>query len=428
MTERLAIYGGNPLIPKGSEKRWPVIPDEDIEEVKKVLESRVLFGVHAPQVKSLEKEWADYVGVKYCVAVNSGTAGLHAAVAAAGVGPGDEVITSPFTFLSSASSVLHHNGIPVFADIDPETYNIDPERIKEKITEKTKAIIPVHIHGLPADMEEINKIAKDNKLIVIEDACQAHGAEYKGRKTGRLGDMAAFSMQESKNLPAIDGGLFTTDSDEYREKAEMVRMFGEVVEPGKKRAYNAYTLGWMYRTNELISALARCQLKRLDANNDIRIKFGKYISRELNKIPGVIPPYVPHDRTHVYHIFRVRLDPKAAGVNMKPRDFRLKVQKALQAEGVGCGEWLSAPLTEQELFRVKEGYGKGCPWTCPHHGGADVRYSAEDYPEAVKLIDGSFIIGGIHPPNTMELMELIIESFRKVFSQLDEVMKVKVEE
>ena len=426
MAERLAINGGAPVIPAGLLKGWPVIPDEDIEEVKKVLESRVLFGTHAPQVRSLEKEWAEYVGVRYCVAVNSGTAALHAAVAAAGVGPGDEVITSPFTFLSSASSVLHHNGIPIFADIDPKTYNIAPEEIKEKITEKTKAIIPVHIHGLPADMDEINKIAKDNNLAVIEDACQAHGAEYKGKKAGSLGDMAAFSMQESKNLPAIDGGLFTTNSDKYREKAEMVRMFGEVVEHGKKREYNAYTLGWMYRTNELISALARCQLRRLDVNNSIRIKFGKYVSRELARMPGVIPPHVPSDRTHVYYIFRVRIDPETAGVNMKPRDFRLRVQKALNAEGVSCGEWLGAPLTEQELFKVKEGYGKGCPWTCPHHGG-DVVYRAEDYPETVKLIDGSFVIGGIHPPNTMEFMELIVEAFRKVFNQLDEVKKINLE-
>jgi len=423
MADRLAICGGKPLIPRGMEKGWPTIPDEDVEEVKKVLESRDLVGTHAPQVRSLEREWADYVGVKHCVAVNSGTAALHVAVAAAGVGPGDEVITSPFTFLSSASSVLHQNGIPVFADIDPRTYNIDPQRIKEKITERTKAVIPVDIHGLPADMDQINEIARKNNLVVIEDACQAHGAEYKGKKTGSLGDMAAFSLQQSKNLPAIDGGLFTTNSDKYREKAEMVRMFGEVIEPGRKREYNAYTLGWMYRTNELIASLARCQLKRLNANNDIRIKFGGYVSRELNKIPGVIPPYVPGDRTHVYYIFRVRVDSTAAGVNATPRDFRIRVQKALQAEGVGCGEWLGAPLTEQDLFKTKEGYGKGCPWTCPYYG-REIVYRADDYPETVKLIDGSFVIGGIHPPNTMELMELIVESFKKVFSRLDEVMKL----
>jgi len=253
MSKKLAIQGGAATVPAGLEKSsfpteasqgqvcsWPIITEEDITAVTNVLRRGIIWGFHAPEVSALEKEWADYNGVRYCVATNSGTSALHMAVAAGGVEPGDEVITPALSFLASATCILHHNAIPVFVDIDPLTFNIDPEKIKTKITGKTKAVIAVHLHGLCCDMDEINRIAKKHNLAVIEDAAQAHGAAYKGRKAGTLGNMAAFSLQESKNLTCGEGGLFITDDEDIFERATMVGRFGELVKRGIKRTYIIY--------------------------------------------------------------------------------------------------------------------------------------------------------------------------------------------
>ena len=228
---RLAIHGGKITNAEGHVK-WPLITERDKEFVMKAVEEGILWGVFAPQVKGLEKEWGEYVGTKHCLSCNSGTAGLHMAVAAAGIGPGDEVITPSLTFVASAMCALQANAIPVFVDVDPRTFCMDPKLIEAKITEKTKAIIPVDLHGITADMDEINAIAKKHHLVVIADACQSHGATYKGRKAGTLADMSVFSLNGLKNLPGADGGLFNTDSDEYNEKANQLRIFGERVSKG----------------------------------------------------------------------------------------------------------------------------------------------------------------------------------------------------
>ena len=246
MKERLAIKGGKKVVPEDVKKvKWPVITAEDKEAVMSVLNRGVLFGPYAPEVSALQEEFANYIGTKYCIAVNSGTAALHMGIAAAGIGPGDEVITSAFSFLASATCILHHNGIPVFVDIDPKTYNIDVNKIEEKITEKTKAIIPVHIHGLPCEIDEVLEIAQKHNLIVIEDAAQAHGAKYKDKKVGNFGEMATYSLNSTKNLPGGEGGLFVTNNEELRAKANMTRMFGEFVKEGEGRSYKAYTMGWI---------------------------------------------------------------------------------------------------------------------------------------------------------------------------------------
>ena len=206
MGQRLAIEGGPKTVPHGLEKPWPIITQNDIDAVVKVLKRGILWGPMAPEAEALQKEWAEYVDTKYCLVVNSGTAAIHACVAGVGVEAGDEVIIPAFTFGATAQAVLCQNGIPVFVDIDPKTLNIDPNKIEEKITDKTKAIIVVHIHGLPCDMDETNKIAKKHNLAVIEDAAHAHGSTYKGRKAGNLGDMGAFSLNGTKHLPAGEGG------------------------------------------------------------------------------------------------------------------------------------------------------------------------------------------------------------------------------
>ncbi len=289
--ETLAIDGGKSTLKRSDYKNWPIITDDDRRLVNDVLNSGILAGGTAPQVSALEKEWAQYTGARYCLTTTSGTAALHMALAAVGVGPGDEVITSAFTFLASASCALHQNAIPVFVDIDPRTYNMDPAKLEAAINERTKAIIPVHIQGLPADLDPILAIARKHNLYVIEDACQAHGATYKGKKVGTIGDVGTFSLNNFKNLCGGEGGLFITDNELYLNKGVLIRCFGdEVDEVSHRRIYNASILGYMYRNQELPAALCRAQLRHLDERNAARIANAEYLTRELSKIPGVIPP------------------------------------------------------------------------------------------------------------------------------------------
>ncbi|MDH5795090.1 MAG: DegT/DnrJ/EryC1/StrS family aminotransferase [Candidatus Bathyarchaeota archaeon] len=422
MVEELAINGGPKAVPEGLIKPWPWITEEDKKVVLDVL-SRDLSHDDSYPIPELQEDWAKYLGVRHCLVTNSGTSALHMAVAAAGVGSGDEVIAPAYTFLASASCVLHHNGIPVFVDVDPDTYNIDPDKIEEKISKKTKAIVAVHIHGLPADMDGVNAIAKQYGLVVIEDACQAHGAEYKRRKVGSIGDMAAFSLNRSKNLQALEGGLFATDSDEYLERAEMIRQFGEIILPGKAREYNAYEMGWMYRTNEITAALARSQLRRLDELNAVRIRNCEYLSSHLAKIEGVEPPFVPGDRKHVYWFYPIKFKPADLDVEVHPRKFRMAMEKALSAEGIPIGQWQRMPVPAQTLFKLKEGYGRGCPWSC-QYARKGIEYKAEDYPQTLSMLDETTFVRGFTPPNGLELMDCFVQAFEKVIGNLESVIEI----
>ena len=207
MSEKLAIDGGKPVVDVSAIKPWPVLDERDRRAVLRVFENGYLCGSDAPEAMALEKEWGEYIGRKHCLTTSSGTAALHMALAALKIGPGDEVIVPAYTFLASASCVLHAGAVPVFVDIDRNTYNIDPEKIEEKITERTKAVIPVHLHGLACEMDRIMEVARKRNLFIIEDACQAHGAEYRGKKAGSFGDLAAFSLNSSKNHAGGEGGL-----------------------------------------------------------------------------------------------------------------------------------------------------------------------------------------------------------------------------
>ena len=435
MTETLAIRGGSPVVPKRLHVRWPLITAEDKAAVLAALDSGIVSGPYAPQVKALEEEWAAYCGVRHALTTNSGTAALHTAVAAGGIGTGDQVITTAFTFLATALAVLQNNAVPVFVDIDPRTYNIDPTRIEERITARTRAIIPVHIHGCPADMDPILAIARKHRLLVIEDAAQAHGSTYKGKKVGGLGDMGIFSFQASKNLPAGEGGMFVTNREELKERANRFRMFGEDVRESDKRAfdptrpldgvreYNSLMMGWMYRSNEMTAALTRSQFRRLDASLAQTRRNAAYLTENLGRIPGIVPPYVPPDCTSGYYQYRLRLDPKALGVTMPAKEFRLKLLAALGAEGVEASLWQTVPVPGQTLFQERTGYGLGCPWQCPL--GEEVKYDLGEYPETLKLLADSIVIGShSYPlfPQPLVLMEKYVEAVQRVFANLDQVL------
>ena len=421
---QLAINGKKKVVQEKLRTRWPNITQADKEAVLRALDNGMLHGAYAPETVALEKDFARFVGAKYCIATNSGTAALHMAVAAGEIGPGDEVITSAFSFVASATAVLHHNAIPVFVDIEPDTYNIDAGKIEEKITPDTKAIMPVHIHGLPADMDAINNIAERHDLLVIEDACQSHGAIYRGKKTGTLGNMAAFSLNVTKNLSGGEGGLFVTDNTDLRNEANKIRMFGEDIRPGEARQYNAYGMGWMYRTFDVPAAIARSQLKRLDVVNAAAQRNGEYLTEQLSKIDGIIPPYLPEDRTTVYHKYRVRLDTEKLDCDLDSVTLRDRIMDALKAEGVDVVLWQTVPIPGQTVFQLREGYGKGCPWSCSFYG-KDISYDVDDYPETNRLLRESFVICSEEYPiyaQKLDLMKFYIEGFHNVFDNMDEVI------
>jgi len=425
--KKLAIKGGKRTVPEGLEKSWPPITQEDIDAVVRVLKRGILWGPMEEEVTGLQDEFAQYIGAKHALVVNSGTAALHACVCACGIEPGDEVITPAFSFWATAQAVLAQNGIPIFVDIDPETMNIDPDAIESKITDRTKALLPVHVHGLPADMDRINAIAKKYNLKVIEDAAQAVGSTYKGSKAGVLGDMAGFSLNGSKNLPAGEGGIVTTNDSGLFERARMMSMFGEKVVPkGAIRLYDAQIMGFNYRNNEMADAFARSFLKRYDKLQAERTENCEYLNKELGKIKGIKPPAIPEGYTTSYHLYRVRVYPEDIGITeIHPKRFRWTVQKALFEEGVDVFEWHNFPVPGQKIFLNKDAYGKGAPWTCSHasESARKLVYDSYDYPKTIDMFDRSFCIEAIYPPNGRKLMEYIVEAFHKVFRHLDEIVE-----
>jgi len=429
MAEQLALLGGERTVPEGMIKPWPYVTEECRRAVLEVLDGMGSSGGPGQgnqqriQAEGLAREWAEYMGVKHCIPVNSGTAALHMCVAALGIGPGDEVIVPAFTFWASAAAVLHQNAIPVFVDIDPRTYCIDPDLIEGAITEHTKAVMPVHIHGMPADMDRVLEVARRHGLYVIEDVAQAHGARYKGRLCGSMGDAAGYSTQASKVLSSgCQGGLFTTDDDEVYHRAAQLQYFGELVVPGREREeqqYNAQGLGWMYRGDMFSQAFVRAQLKRLDENNALRVHNCKFLTEHLREVPGVQTPFVPDECQPVYYNYVVGFDPKELGLDVPPRVLRDRAMEALRAEGVPVGLWQRLTVPAQDVFQKRLGYGNGCPWRC-HHRAVD--YNPSNWPVANAFLDSHCYVYDVNPPNDLELMELYVKAFRKVMGAVDRLL------
>ena len=421
MGEALASNGGPKAVPADIRRPWPCITDADKQAVMRAMD----YGIYSddtPEINALQEEWAAYVGVKHCLATNSGTAALHMSVAAVGAGPGDEVIVPSYSFIATATAVLHHNAIPVFVDVEPETWNLDATKLEAAITPHTKAILPVHLNGYPADMDAINAIAAKHDLAVIEDACQSHGAEYRGRKTGSLAAVGAFSLNKYKNLCGGDGGLFVTDDDELKERALMLREFGERVYQGEKRQYESHAMGWMYRTTEFVAAFVRSQLQRLDEMNACRMANAQIIRDALGQYEFVTLPQYRDDRTCVFWFFPLMLSAAAAGYDMPEAAFRDAVTDALGAEGLNICSWQRKILPAQRIIHDKVGYGKGTPWSDGHYKGC-VTYNVEDYPVGLSVADRTtWLVDMYQWPHTADEVQYAVRAFEKVFSQLDAVV------
>jgi perosamine synthetase len=413
----LAVEGGHPVIPDGAVAPWPHVTDEDRRAVLRAMDRATPWHWPMETVQDLEHAWSEFIGVPYVLAANSGTGALHMAVVAAGVQPGDEVLVPADTFLATASCVLQANAIPIFVDTDYRTFNIDPDKIAEHITDRTRAIIAVDLNGLPADYQRLHAVADRYGLTLIEDAAQAHGATYRGRPAGALGVMSSASLNGSKCLSALgEGGLFaTTDAEQFR-LARRVLMFGEEL-PGQGRDYNARIMGWNYRIDVLAAAFARSQLNRLPQMTAARQSNGAALSKALEEIPGIRLPVVPNDRTHVYFLYTLLVQPEDLEVDISVAAFRSAVEKAVAAEGLGIMRWQPQPIPGQTLFQEMRGYGKGCPWSCGH-ARVGHNYSSHDYPVAEEICRRRLILGqsfsSLGPPNTVKTMELFADTFRKV--------------
>ena len=419
----LAIAGGQPAVAPGSHARWPEITAADRAALTRVLDRGVLWGPNAPEVTALEQEWAQYVRSRHCLLTNSGTAALHCAVVAAGIRPGDEVIVPAFSFVASPMAVLQAGAVPVFCDIDPRTFTIDPRLIEGHITERTRAVMPVHVHGLPADMAEIGAVAARHGLAVIEDAAQAHGATYRGERVGSLGDVAAFSLNGSKHLPAGEGGLFVSDDDEAAVAARRLAMFGEdtpPLGPDQTRSYWSHGLAWNYRSHELSAALARSQLRRLDDHVAGAQRNAEILSAGLTALPGLRPPEVPGDRTCVFYRYRLVIDPGELGFAGPPEELRDRLLHALRAEGVAASVWQLLPLPAQPVFRRRF-----APWQPDADAEPLAPWDRSEHPETARLLESSIVLGTAEEPlfnQPSELMERYLEGFEKVLGNLDAVL------
>ena len=322
----------------------PQIDEESLKAVMDVLKSGSL--AQGKKVEEFEEVFASYIGARYAIATNNGTTALHTAFLAAGISKGDEVITTPFSFIASANAALFCEAKPVFADIDPDTFNVSPDEVERGITKKTKALEVVHLYGQPCNMDSFVRICQKHGLILIEDACQAHGAEYKGKKVGSFG-IGCFSFYPTKNITTGEGGMITTDDKEIAEKARMIR------NQGQKERYLHETLGYNYRMTEMAAALGVCQLKRINEFTKKRVENATFLTGEISKIAGLVPPFVAPNVKHVFHQFTIRVK-KEYGLS------RDGLKTRLQENGIGTGVYYPIPIHKQPMYK-KLGYQDHLP-------------------------------------------------------------------
>lgn len=368
--EKLALLGGDP-VRTAPLPRYNTIGEEERRAVNEVLDSGVLsqfLGTWSPdfyggtRVQALERAWEAHFDVAHAVSVNSATSGLYAAVGAAGVGPGDEVIVSPYTMSASAAAALVYGAVPVFADIDPVTYCISAETIAPKITPRTKAIVVVDIFGHPADMDPIMELARQHNLIVIEDTAQAPGAKYKGRWAGTLAHIGVFSLNYHKAIHCGEGGVAVTDDPRLADRMRLIRNHAETVVKAKGETDIVNMIGFNYRMTEIEAAIAFEQLKKLDPLVEKRQRNAARLTERLSRLPGITPPrIVGDDTTHGFYLYVIQYDAALHGVP------RAKVAAALRAEGIPVAEGYVEPLYLQPVYQQRIAYGKdGFPF---NYGG-----------------------------------------------------------
>ncbi|MCB1764844.1 MAG: DegT/DnrJ/EryC1/StrS family aminotransferase [Candidatus Competibacteraceae bacterium] len=422
ITEKLALLGGAKTI-KRPFKRYNPIGIEEVIAARQVVESGILskflgawhddfYG--GPKVQEFERACEAYFGVKHAVTVNSWTSGLIAAVGAIGIEPGDEVIVSPWTMCASATAILHWNAIPVFADIEPETFNLDPQSVEENISPYTKAIMAVDIFGHSADMDALMAIADKHNLKVISDTAQAPGAFYKSKYAGALAHVGGYSLNYHKHIHTGEGGILVTDDDEIAERLQLIRNHAEAVVGSKGVANLANMVGYNFRLGEIECAMGIEQLKKLQGLVATRQRTAERLTAGLRELEELRTPVIKPDCTHAYYVYPIVLDVDRLGVS------RENIYKALVAEGVDGLAVGYVNLHLLPMYQQKMAYGsKGFPWTSSicHR---DVSYSRGICPIAEELQEKSYL-GYAMCLNDLsdEDVDLIVAAFRKVWTWIE---------
>lgn len=434
---KLAINGGN-KVRRNLFPPYKVIGEQEIRAVGRVIKSGALskflgtwhdnfYG--GPQIRGFEKEWASFFKVKYAIAVNSATSGLFCAIGATGVGPGDEVIVSPYTMTASAIAPLIFNAIPVFADIEADYFCLDVNSVEKKITKRTKAIIVVDLFGQPYNVVGINTLAEKHNLIVIEDSAQAGGAKYKGRSAGTLADMGVYSLNYHKHIHSGEGGLVVTNDRKLADKLLLIRNHAEAVIDGKgHKSLNDLVnmVGFNYRMTEIEAAIGRQQLKKLSQLISQRQDNVAYLTEKLSSIPCLKPAKTRRDCTHSFYLHPIKFDSRIAGIHrdkfVEAVQVELPVTEGRDNEGVRIGCGYVKPLYLQPIYQHKIAYGKrSCPWDCAF-SNSNVDYSKGICPVAEELYEDKLITHELmHPGMKKNDLDDVVTAFMKVYDNRKEL-------
>jgi dTDP-4-amino-4,6-dideoxygalactose transaminase len=427
MSEKLAILGG----PKTIFDTFPLYNPYGQEEVlaaKAIVESGVLsrfLGVWhedfygGAKVKEFEKAWEAYFRVNHAISVNSATSGLIAAIGSLMIEPGDEIIVSPWTMSATATSILVWNAIPVFADIEPETFNLDPVSVEKNISPRTKAIVVPDIFGHAADLDALMAIARKYNLRVIEDAAQAPGALYKDKYVGTVSDIGVFSLNYHKHIHTGEGGICVTDDETLAERMQLIRNHAEAVAAGKGVTNLANLIGFNFRLGEIESAMGIEQLKKIGTLVERKTIAGLRLTAGLSGLSGLATPVVKEDCTHVYYVYAMILDDEILGIS------RNKIAAALRAEGVPSLMEGYANLHLLPMYQRKIAYGnKGFPWSIGDHH-SHVSYEKGICPVAEHLHQNVMmgLLLCMHDFNDQQV-DLVIKAFHKVWGQLDRLREL----
>ena len=420
--EILALLGGRPAI-QTTFKPFNTIGEEELAAASSVIRSGVLSAyIGAPgeafmggsRVREFEAQAARYFGVKHAVAVNSWTSGLIAAVGAIGIEPGDEIITTPWTMVATATAILHWNGIPVFADIESGSFNIDPASVEQMIGPRTRAILAVDIFGQSANMRALRDIATRHGLKLLSDTAQAPGATYHGEYAGTLADIGGFSLNYHKHIHCGEGGILVTNDDRYARRLQLIRNHAEAVVDSSDPAELCNMLGYNFRLGEIEAAIAGEQLKKLKANVTGRQRTAADLTEALGGLPGLATPEVSAGCTHVYYIYGMTLDPARLGVT------RDRLVAALRAEGVPglISGYQNVHL--YPMFQHRIAYGtQGFPWSSPYCE-REIRYDSGLCPVAERLHAETFLgISVCLNDYSTEDVQHVAGAFRKVWAHLD---------
>lgn len=382
MKNKLAHFGGKPVRRTPLRPAYPLFSKKESMYISDVLQSHQI--AEGQFTKRLEHDFAEFIGTKHCVAVSSGTSALHLALLSLGIKSGDEVIVTPYTFISTSNACLYIGAKPVFVDIDPKTYNIDPDLIEEKITSRTKAIIPVHVWGHPCEMGEIMKISNDNNLHVVEDASHAHGAEYRGKRVGGFGKVGCFSLYATKIITSAEGGLVTTNNESIANKVRVLKRLGEV------DRYEHREIGYNYKISDVHAAIGVAQLEKIDRFIKIRRDNASYLTKLLSEFKDQMD--LPHEEKHVKHAYfyyTLMLRPEI----LRKVDRNL-FDKMLRAENITPTSYYDKPLHVQDAYKFL-GYKKG------------------DFPVTEDICERSICLP-VHPALGRDDMEDIYSAIKKI--------------